>query len=84
MYREFPYNFGALPPLPDGYSVVYRESHEHYQAIGPEGWEGDISVDPYWCRRQAIWNYDHRIQPLAVGMTRTAATDGPIPRGPTV
>lgn len=52
--REMPYNFGALSPLPDGYAVKWYECHEHYQATGPNDWDGDISVDPYWCRRQAI------------------------------
>jgi hypothetical protein len=35
MYDEMPYNFGALPPLPEGYRVVFCESHEHYEAFGP-------------------------------------------------
>jgi hypothetical protein len=46
--------FGALPPLPDGYYVAYVEAVEHYMAFGPGDWEGDISCDPYWCRRQAL------------------------------
>lgn len=49
------YNFGALP-MPAGYKVVWFSCHEHYQAVGPDEWEGNISVDPYWCRRQAIWH----------------------------
>ena len=55
MYRIIPYNFGALPSLPEGYQVCYYESFEHYMATGPNDWEGSISVGPYWCRRQAIW-----------------------------
>ena len=55
MYLEKEYNFGAVQ-LPVGYKVVWRQSHEHYQAVGPDEWEGEISVDPYWCRKQAIWH----------------------------
>jgi len=59
MYETIPYNFGALPPLPEGYQVCWYECHEHYQATGPDDWEGSISVDPYWCRRQAMWHWQH-------------------------
>lgn len=54
MYKHKAYNFGSLPPMPPGYMVAWYDCHEHYQATGPGDWEGDISVDPYWCRRQAL------------------------------
>ncbi len=55
------YNFGALQ-MPPGYFVAWFDCHEHYQAIGPgesgvwpeDYWESSISVNPHWCRRQAI------------------------------
>lgn len=53
------YNFGAVP-MPPGYAVVWFAGHEHYQAIGPDDWEGDTSVNPHWCRRQAIWHAKKR------------------------
>ncbi len=56
MRREVPYNFGCLPPLPEGYSVVWRESHEHYQGIGPDEWESCISCSPHQCRD---WCFAH-------------------------
>jgi len=51
MYADWPYNFGALPPLPAGYSVVYHDCHEHYQAHGPDEWESAITCNPYQARR---------------------------------
>lgn len=54
MNAEIQYNFGCLPPLPDGYRVSWFECHEHYQAIGPDEWESPISVDPYQCRQFAL------------------------------
>ena len=59
MIREIPYNFGALPPLPDGYAVVWFESHEHYQATGPDEWESAITCDPYQARR---WCFNHAVR----------------------
>ncbi len=64
MYREIPYNFGALPPLPEGYQVMWFDSLEHYMAIGPgdngvwpdDYWESPISWNPYQCRR---WAFAH-------------------------
>lgn len=55
MTEKKKYHFGALP-MPPGYEVAWYDCHEHYQATGPDDWEGDISVNPYWCRRQAIWH----------------------------
>jgi hypothetical protein len=40
--------------MPMGYVVIWSVSTEHYMALGPSDWEGDISVDRFWCRRQAI------------------------------
>lgn len=66
-----PYNFGCLQPLPEGYTVCWYESHEHYQAAGPDDWEGNISVDPYWCRRQALWHFQKQQAARAVaGLTQ--------------
>lgn len=56
MRWEKPYNFGCLPPLPAGYVVVWRSSHEHYQAVGPGEWESCITCDPYQARQ---WCLDH-------------------------
>jgi hypothetical protein len=53
---EVPYNFGALPALPEGYSVVWFEAHEHYQAVGPDDWESCITCDPYQARQ---WCFTH-------------------------
>ncbi len=46
-------HYGALPPLPEGYSVWWHGEHEHYSAHGP-GWESCITVDPYQARRWAL------------------------------
>lgn len=56
-YQCEPFAFSFLPPLPPGYMVAWYECHEHYQATGPDDWEGDISVDPFWCREQALAHY---------------------------
>lgn len=53
MYRDVPYNFGALL-MPEGYSVVWHECHEHYQGHGPDDWESPITVDPHQARRWCI------------------------------
>ncbi len=45
------YNFGALPPLPDGYRVEWVESVEHFIALGPGEWESVITCDPHQARR---------------------------------
>lgn len=58
--REVPYDFGALPPLPSGYSVVWFECHEHYQAVGPDEYESAISCDPYQCRNWALNHAERR------------------------
>lgn len=49
------YNFGALPPLPDGYRVEWIESVEHFMALGPDEWESAITCDPHQARR---WCFD--------------------------
>ncbi len=46
--------FGALPPLPPGYSVWWHAEHEHYQAHGPDEWESVITVNAYHARRWAL------------------------------
>ena len=46
--------FGALAPLPEGYSVWWHEEHEHYSAHGPNEWESVITVNPYQARRWAL------------------------------
>lgn len=55
---EHPYNFGALPPLPAGFSVFYNDNIEHYYATGPDEWQSVITVDPYqarkWCFVEAF------------------------------
>ena len=43
-------NFGALPPLPDGYCVVWHQNLEHYIAWGPD-WESPITCDRFQARR---------------------------------
>jgi len=50
------YNFGCLPPLPDGYSVWWHAEHEHYSAHGPGEWESVITWNPYQARR---WAFAH-------------------------
>lgn len=49
-------HFGALPPLPAGYSVWWHDEHEHYQAHAPHGDESPIHVDRFACRR---WCFEH-------------------------
>jgi hypothetical protein len=56
MDAVIPHRFGALPPLPPGYSVDWYECHEHYQATGPDDWESAITVDPFQARR---WCFAH-------------------------
>lgn len=56
MNRVVPYNFGALPALPDGYLVAWYECHEHYQGTGPDEWESPITVSPHQAR---WWCFDH-------------------------
>ena len=43
-------NFGALPPMPNGYAVWWHENLEHYIAWGP-GYESPITVDRFQARR---------------------------------
>lgn len=45
-------NFGALPPLPEGYAVVWVEPH--YLATGPGGWEGLLTWDRFRARKEAL------------------------------
>lgn len=54
--ENVPFNFGCLPPLPDGYSVEYVISLEHYMAFGPDGWESMITCWPHDARR---WCFQH-------------------------
>ncbi len=51
-----PYNFGALPPIPEGYQVAWYECHEHYQATGPDEWESPITCNPHQAR---LWCFQH-------------------------
>lgn len=71
---EHPYNFGALPPLPDGFSVVYNDNIEHYYATGPDEWESVITVDPYqarkWCFVEAFKRARTAPPPRAAGAGR--------------
>lgn len=66
MDRDVPYNFGALP-MPPGYSVVWHQCHEHYQAHGPSEWESCITVDPHQARRWCIAHAKRLVVPEKVG-----------------
>ena len=46
--------FGNIPDMPTGYSVVWHEEHEHYQAHGPNEWESVITVNRFHARWWAI------------------------------
>ncbi len=50
------HNFGALPPLPEGYRVEWFDEVEHFIALGPDDWESVITCDPYQARK---WCLDH-------------------------
>jgi hypothetical protein len=52
--HEHTVNFGALPPMPPGYQVIWSPGLEHYLWVNDEGQEGLISWDRYWCRRSAF------------------------------
>jgi hypothetical protein len=49
--------FGALPPLPEGYSVVWLGGTEMYCAEGPGEWESVATCDRFqargWCFEDA-------------------------------
>ncbi len=48
-------NFGALPPLPEGYVVVWTEQDEmYYFTIRGSDIEGGGGWDRYWVRRCAL------------------------------
>lgn len=48
-------NFGALPPLPDGYVVVWNPGDEmFYWTIRGTDIEGGQTWDRYRCRRGAL------------------------------
>ena len=47
-------SFGALKPLPTGYSVWLHAEHEHYQAHGPNEWSSAITVSRWQARRWAL------------------------------
>ena len=55
-------NFGALPPLPDGYAVVWSPGDEmYYWTIRGTDIEGGQTWNRYWCRRWAI-HYARRLK----------------------
>lgn len=66
IYRDITYNFGALPPMPAGYSVVYHECHEHYQSHGPDEWESEKTCNPHQARR---WCFLHAGKTTPKGLT---------------
>lgn len=53
--RCYEVRWGALPPLPAGYSVWWHGEHEHYTAHGPR-WESAITCDRFQARR---WCFAH-------------------------
>lgn len=53
-YACYEVDFGALHPLPEGYSVWWHEGHEHYQAHGPDEWESVMTCDRFQARRWCL------------------------------
>lgn len=43
-------NFGALPPLPDGFHVAWHPALEHYVGHGFDGWESLITCNRFQAR----------------------------------
>lgn len=50
-------NFGALPSLPDGYSVAWHDRIEHYIGHGPGEWESAIYADRFDARQACFLHY---------------------------
>lgn len=46
-----PVCFGALKPLPDGYSVWWHPNLEKYMGHGPGDWESPVCWNRFWVRR---------------------------------
>lgn len=57
---DFDVNFGALPPLPPGYRVVWCDGLEHYLATGPDPvngpgeWDSPVTWNRFQARRFAF------------------------------
>ena len=60
----YPYNFGALSPLPDGYCVGWVESIESFVAFGPDDWESVQTCRPHQARR---WCFERAALRRAMG-----------------
>jgi len=47
-------NFGALPPIPEGWCVAWHECIEMYMGHGPNDWESPICWNRFWVRQWVI------------------------------
>ena len=57
----YEYNFGCLPPLPNGYRVVWLENTEMYIWMKEdEDLDGPICASPHYARRCAIAHFEHQ------------------------
>ena len=52
--EEIPYNFGCLPPMPDGWYVAWHPNLEMYMGHGPNEWESLVCWNPHWVRQWCI------------------------------
>jgi hypothetical protein len=62
-------NFGCLPRLPEGYSVIWHDGLEMYIGVGPDDYESAPTWNRFWVRR---WTMEDAMSRTPVDVRREA------------